>query len=183
MITHLYQTSITYVDQALREGPNIPRNLSLSHSTVQAAYPGTDPKFIQTHVVDGSAIFQIEDGDKWFAMGGKIKHSPWMRSIDHLMDMVNLHDLSLHPVVLTLPDIWGNEKTLVVSKRGPYYIVSTEEGEERFTNTTELGDYLVKRYGEWEDFEWINDHRTFIWCKPWHRKVVYIPIGNTIIRG
>lgn len=136
MITHLYQTSITYVDQALREGPNIPRNLSLSHSTVQAAFNRGDPKFIQTRVVDGRVIFQIEDGNNFFAMGGKIRHSPWVRSIDHLMDMVNHYDLSIHPVAITLPDIWGNEKTLVVSKRGPYYIVSTEEGEEWFTNIT-----------------------------------------------
>lgn len=178
MVTYLFETHITYVDQALRCG-----DLSLSQSTARAAFNRGDPKFIQTHVVDGRVIFQIEEGGQWFAMGGNTKHSPWVRSIDHLMDMANLHDLSLHPVILTLPDIWGGEETLVVSKRGPYYIVSTEEGEELFTVTGELGDYLTKRYGEWEDFEWINDNGTFIWCKPWHRKVVYVPVGPTIIRG
>lgn len=178
MVTYLFDTHITYVDQALRCG-----DLSLSQSTARAAFNRGDPKFIQTHVVDGRVIFQIEEGGQWFAMGGNTKHSPWVRSIDHLMDMANLHDLSLHPVILTLPDIWGGEETLVVSKRGPYYIVSTEEGEERFTVTGELGDYLTKRYGEWEDFEWINDNGTFIWCKPWHMKAVYIPVGPTIIRG
>lgn len=81
-------------------------------------------KFIQTHVVDGRVIFQIEESGQWFAMGGKVKHSPWTHSIDHLMDMVNLYDLSLHPVV---------------SKRGPYYIVSTEEGEQRLTQPEKLG--------------------------------------------
>lgn len=178
MVTYLFETHITYVDQALRHG-----DLSRSQSTARAAFNGGDPKFIQTHVVDGRVIFQIEKGHQWFAMGGNTKHSPWVRSIDHLMDMVNLHDLSLHPVVLTLPDIWGGEETLVVSKRGPYYIVSTEGGEERFTQPEKLGDYLTKRYGEWEDFEWINDNGTFIWCKPWHMKAVYVPVGPTIIRG
>lgn len=149
MVTYLFDTHITYVDQALRCG-----DLSLSQSTARAAFNRGDPKFIQTHVVDGRVIFQIEEGGQWFAMGGNTKHSPW-----------------------------GGEETLVVSKRGPYYIVSTEEGEERFTVTGELGDYLTKRYGEWEDFEWINDNGTFIWCKPWHRKVVYVPVGPTIIRG
>lgn len=183
MVTHLYETSITYVDVALREGPSIPRGLSLSHSTVQAAYPGTDPKFIQTHVLDGRVIFQIEEGGRWFVMVGKVEYSPWTRSIDHLMDMVNYYDLSIHPVAITLPDIWGGGETLVISKRGPYYIVSTEEGEERFTVTDKLGEYLTKQYGEWEDFEWINDNGTFIWHKPWYMKAVYIPVGNTIIRG
>ena len=131
MVTYLFETHITYVDQALRK----------DYYTVRAAFNGYDPKFIQTHVVDGRVIFQIEECDQWFAMGGKVKHSPWVRSIDHLMDMVNLYDLSLHPVVLT------------------------------------------EQYGEWEDFEWINDNGTFIWCKPWSMKAVYIPVGPTIIRG
>lgn len=178
MATYLFETHITYVDQALRCG-----DLSLSQSTARAVFNGDDPKFIQTHVVDGRVIFQIEEGDHWFAMGGKIKHSPWTRSIDHLMDMVNHYDLSLHPVILTLPDIWGGEETLVVSKRGPYYIASTDTPEERFTQPEELGKYLVKQYGEWEDFEWLNDHRTFVWCKRWHMKAVYVPVGPTIIRG
>jgi hypothetical protein len=171
MVTYLFNTHITYVDQGQRR------------SSARAAFNGDDPKFIQTHVVDGRVIFQIEEGDKWFAIGGKIKHSPWTYSIDHLMDMANLHDLHLHPVVLTLPDIWGGVETLVVSKRGPYYIVSTEEREERFTQPEELGKYLTKQYGEWEEFEWINDDGAFIWCKPWSRKAVYMPVGNTIIRG
>lgn len=182
MVTYLFNTHITYVDQGQRR------------SSARAAFNGDDPKFIQTHVVDGRVIFQIEEGDKWFAIGGKIKHSPWAHSIDHLMDMVNLHDLCLHPVVLTLPDIWGGEETLVVSKRDPlkearhqggdpYYIVSTEEREERFTQPEELGKYLTKQYGEWEEFEWINDNGVFIWCKPWLSKAVYMPVGNTIIRG
>ena len=182
MVTYLFNTHITYVDQGQRR------------SSARAAFNGDDPKFIQTHVVDGRVIFQIEEGDKWFAIGGKIKHSPWTYSIDHLMDMANLHDLHLHPVVLTLPDIWGGGETLVVSKRGPlkearhqggdpYYIVSTEEREERFTQPEELGKYLTKQYGEWEEFEWINDDGAFIWCKPWSRKAVYMPVGNTIIRG
>ena len=173
MVTYLFETHITYVDQALRK----------DYYTVRAAFNGDDPKFIQTHVVDGRVIFQIEECDQWFAMGGKVKHSPWVRSIDHLMDMVNLYDLSLHPVVLTLPDIWGGEETLVVSKRGPYYIVSTEGGEERFALSESVGEYLTEQYGEWGDFEWINDNGTFIWCKPWSRKAVYVPVGPTIIRG
>ena len=178
MITYLFKTHITYVDTALRCG-----DLSLSKSTARAAFNGGDPKFIQTHVVDGRVIFQIEENGQWFAVGGNVKHSPWTHSIDHLMDMVNLHDLYLHPVVITLPDIWGGEETLVVSKKGSYYIVSTEEGEQRFTQPEKLGDYLTEQYGEWEDFEWINDNGTFIWCKPWSRKAVYVPVGPTIIRG
>ena len=126
MVTYLFETHITYVDQG-------------KTSSAQAAFNGDDPKFIQTHVVDGRVIFQIEECGQWFAIGGKVEYSPWTRSIDHLMDMANLHDLYLHPVVLTLPDIWGGEDTLVVSKRGPYYIVSTEEREERFTQPEETG--------------------------------------------
>lgn len=170
MITYLFETHITYIDQG-------------KTSSARVAFNGDDPKFIQTHVVDGRVIFQIEENGRWFAMGGNIKHSPWVRSIDHVMDMANLHDLYLHPVVLTLPDIWGGEERLVVSKRGPYYIVSTEEREERFTQPEELGKYLTKQYGEWEEFEWINDNGVFIWCKPWLSKAVYLPAGNTIIRG
>lgn len=170
MVTYLFETHITYVDQG-------------KTSSAQAAFNGDDPKFIQTHVVDGRVIFQIEECGQWFAIGGKVEYSPWTRSIDHLMDMANLHDLYLHPVVLTLPDIWGGEDTLVVSKRGPYYIVSTEEREERFTQPEELGKYLTKQYGEWEDFEWINDNGAFIWCKPLLSKAVYMPVGPTIIRG
>ena len=179
MVTYLFETHITYIDQG-------------KTSSARAAFNGDDPKFIQTHVVDGRVIFEIscrssqpvvEENGRWFAMGGKVEYSPWTHSIDHLMDMANLHDLYLHPVVLTLPDIWGGGETLVVSKRGPYYIVSTEEREERFTQSEKLGDYLTGQYGEWEDFEWINDNGAFIWCKPWLSKAVYMPVGNTIIRG
>ena len=50
MITHLYQTSITYVDQALR-----------THSAVRAAFNRGDPKFIQTHVVDGRVVLTLPE--------------------------------------------------------------------------------------------------------------------------
>lgn len=43
--------------------------------------------------------------------------------------------------------------------------------------------FFTKQYGEWEEFEWINDNGTFIWNKPWLNKAVYMPVGNTIIRG
>ena len=115
MVTYLFETHITYVDQG-------------KTSSAQAAFNGDDPKFIQTHVVDGRVIFEIscrssqpvvEENGHGFAIGGKVEYSPWTHSIDHLMDMANLHDLYLHPVVLTLPDIWGGGETLVISKRDP----------------------------------------------------------------
>ena len=82
MVTYLFKTHITYVDQALRDG-----DLSRSQSTARAAFNGSDPKFIQTHVVDGRVIFGIEEGgplkearhhggDHWFAMGERSNTLP-----------------------------------------------------------------------------------------------------------
>lgn len=112
------------------------------------------------------------------------RHSLWVDSMEELDKRYQYGELhSLYGLTVYGTDMWGGEETLVVSKRHPYYIVSTEEREERFTQPEELGKYLTKQYGEWEEFEWINDNGAFIWCKPWLSKAVYIPVGNTIIRG
>lgn len=112
------------------------------------------------------------------------RHTLWVDSVEELDKRYQGGEIDpLYGLTVYGTDMWGGEETLVVSKRGPYYIVSAEEREERFTQPEELGKYLTKQYGEWEEFEWINDNGAFIWCKPWLSKAVYLPVGNTIIRG
>lgn len=110
------------------------------------------------------------NGKKTYSFHDQFVRTPAEDSLEELIGLLESH--------LLIPG-----ETLVVSKRHPYYIVSTEEREERLTQPEELGKYLTKQYGEWEEFEWINDNGAFIWCKPWSRKAVYMPVGNTIIRG
>lgn len=85
--------------------------------------------------------------------------SPCFDTLEDLGRVCQTRNLAFCPVTFETSDEWGDFSKVTISR------------------------FVLKDFGEWEEFEWINDNGAFIWCKPWLSKAVYMPVGNTIIRG